>query len=168
MCKPAPMPQDATQPQKVPHKATSSLDYYAAPHDFDKIAEHAKTLFRVPLALLSLVDSERQWFKARCGVDLSQASHNIPFCTHTILSFDVMVVLDAQKDVRFKDSPLVTGSTHIRFYAGAPIIVPDGLVLGTLCIIDTVPRDAFSHDEIAQLTSLAEAASTLIQKKAGL
>lgn len=136
--------------------------------DFNKIVERAKGFFNVPIALISLVDRDRQWFKAKCGVDLHQTSRDIAFCAYAILSSDVMVVLDALKDARFQKNPLVVGDPHIRFYAGAPIIVPDGLVLGTLCIIDKSPRDSFSKYETVELAKLAGMASALIQKKAGL
>lgn len=166
MNKAAPIPHNETE-RLVAIDRVNGLEH-AKDHDFDAIVERAKGIFNVPVALVSLVDRDRQWFKAKCGVDIHQTSRDIAFCAYTILATEVMVVLDAQKDDRFKANPLVTGEPHIRFYAGAPIIVPDGLVLGTLCIIDTAPRDTFSEQEKKQLALLSETASALIQKKAGL
>jgi GAF domain-containing protein len=108
---------------------------------FDKIVEFAAEEFEVPIALISLLDTDRQWFKAAIGLgDTCQTGRDISFCGHAIMRADIMVVEDALQDQRFHDNPLVTGAPHIRFYAGAPLILQNGLALGTLCIIDTKPR----------------------------
>lgn len=132
---------------------------------FDSVTRRVKDHFGVEIALVSLVDQNRQWFKSRCGIDVSETIRDVAFCNYTILSTDVMVVNDAQADLRFHNNPLVTGSPYIRFYAGAPIIVPDGLVLGTLCLIDSQPRDTFTDEQAAELSRAASAVSQLIQKK---
>jgi signal transduction histidine kinase len=122
---------------------------------FDRITRTAQRLFRVPIALLSLVDSDRQWFKSRRGLGATQTPRSISFCGHAILQEGVFVVCDAAADARFKDNPLVTDGPAIRFYAGAPLRAPSGRRVGTLCIIDTAPREWTSEDA-AGLTDLAE------------
>jgi GAF domain-containing protein len=106
----------------------------------DKIVEFAASEFDVPISLISLVDSNRQWFKARVGLDACETPRDISFCAHALGGDEVLVIPDASQDPRFHDNPLVTGAPHIRFYAGAPLVCRDGLVLGTLCLIDTRPR----------------------------
>lgn len=106
---------------------------------FDRLTRVARQLFDVPIALVSLVDAERQWFKSRQGLEPCETQRDISFCGHAILCPDILEIGDATEDARFSDNPLVTGAPHIRFYAGAPLIV-DGQGIGTLCIIDTRPR----------------------------
>ena len=93
---------------------------------FDRFTRMAKRLFSVPIAQVTLVDSERQWFKSSDGVEASETSRDISFCAHAILDDDLMLVADALKDDRFFDNPLVTGDPNIRFYAGASLVAPDG------------------------------------------
>lgn len=107
---------------------------------FDKIAAFAASEFDVPTVLITLLDRERQWFKASVGIALCETARDISFCGHAILESSTMVVSDALDDPRFADNPLVTGEPHIRFYAGAPLILPSGAALGTLCLIDRRPR----------------------------
>lgn len=145
--------------------ASNILDSHPE-ESYDAITLRAKDTFNVPVALISLIDKNRQWFKSACGIDTKETDRDIAFCSYSILSEEVMVVLDATKDARFRDNPLVTGEMHIRFYAGAPIIVPDGLMLGTLCIVDTKPRDAFTQQEKRLLAMMAKEVSQLIQEKA--
>ncbi len=121
---------------------------------FDAICETARDLFGTPFVLVSLVGDTEQWFKARCGIDLTGTARGISFCSHTILSNDLLVVEDAERDPRFCDNPLVTGEPGIRFYAGAPLEVAPGLQVGSLCVMDRVPR-AFTAQQRQQLENLA-------------
>lgn len=107
---------------------------------FDRITRLIARVLDVPIAVVSLVDTDRQWFKSRVGLDASETSRDVAFCAHTILDDEPMVITDALKDPRFFDNPLVTGFPNIRFYAGASILSSTGLALGTLCLIDTKPR----------------------------
>jgi GAF domain-containing protein len=121
---------------------------------FDRIVEFAAREFDVPIALISLIDSERQWFKAAVGLgEVCETGRDISFCGHAIMRSDIMVVPDALADARFADNPLVTGAPHIRFYAGAPLILRNGYALGTLCLIDTRPRQ-MDDVEMAILSTL--------------
>ncbi|MGI9236326.1 MAG: sensor domain-containing diguanylate cyclase [Woeseiaceae bacterium] len=122
---------------------------------YDRLTRMAKRLFRVEIALVSLVDTNRQWFKSKQGLEACETSRAISFCGHAILRPEVLVVNDASKDERFADNPLVTGAPHIRFYAGCPIRDPKGFRIGTLCIIDPEPRE-MSADDIDALTDMAE------------
>src|SRR5438874_2809505 len=108
---------------------------------FDDLATLAARLCDVPIALVSFVAGDRQWFKARLGISVDGTSRDISFCAHAIEHDDVFVVPDAVKDPRFADNPLVTGPPNVRFYAGAPLETGDGHALGTLCVIDQVPRE---------------------------
>lgn len=107
---------------------------------FDRIVEFAASEFDVPIVLISLVDEQRQWFKARVGVQACETSRDISFCGHAIVHSTLFEVGDATLDPRFADNPLVIGAPFIRFYIGAPLMLPSGATLGTLCLIDTRPR----------------------------
>ena len=112
----------------------------AAEQEFDDFTALASQICAVPISLLSLIDSDRQWFKSRVGLDAEQTPRDIAFCDHTIRSTDTLEVPDALEDPRFAENPLVTGAPHVRFYGGAPLTTPDGHNIGTLCVIDHVPR----------------------------
>ncbi len=107
---------------------------------FDALTRLAAHLLKVPIALVSLVDADRQWFKARYGIDVTETPRDVSFCGHAVASERLLIVEDASADDRFADNPLVAGPTGIRFYAGQPLTTPDGHVLGTLCVIDRQPR----------------------------
>lgn len=121
---------------------------------FDRITRMAARLFDVPVALVTLIDGQRQWFKARVGTDLHETPRRIAFCAHTLLHDGVMVVEDATDDPRFIGNPLVTDNPNVRFYAGHAIAAPDGSKIGTLCLIDRAPRQ-FSEDQRNTLRDLA-------------
>jgi len=116
---------------------------------FDDLAALASYVCGTPIALVSLVDSDRQWIKARVGLDVSETPRDVSFCAHTILANDTMVVEDALADSRFADNPLVTTDPKIRFYAGAKLTTSDGYALGSLCVIDRVPRKLTSAQKEA-------------------
>ncbi|MEP5764335.1 MAG: sensor domain-containing diguanylate cyclase [Halieaceae bacterium] len=130
----------------------------AAEERFDRITRIAQKLFDVPIALVSLVDSNRQWIKSSCGLDAGETSRDISFCGHAILSDEVFIVPDASADERFADNPLVTEAPHIRFYAGCPLQALDGSRVGTLCIIDRVARELDDSDikALQDLASMVE------------
>jgi len=121
---------------------------------FDRLTRLAKRLFGVPTALVSLVDAKRVWIKSRVGLDSCETARDVSFCAHAILREEVMVVPDALEDARFQDNPLVLNDPHVRFYAGCPIISPNGYKLGTLCLLDIKPRQ-FDQDDRALLSDLA-------------
>lgn len=106
---------------------------------FDRITALVREVFDVPLAAVSLVDRDRQWFKSRAGIDLAETTREISFCTHMIATSGPMLVTDVRDDPRFHDSPLVTGAPHIVSYVGAPLVSRDGYNLGSLCALDRVP-----------------------------
>ena len=113
---------------------------------FDRVTRLAKRVFGTPIALVSLVDAERQWFKSRQGLDASETPRDISFCGHAILNDEILVVDDTHIDERFSDNPLVTADPNIRFYAGYPLSAPNGSKIGTLCIIDREPRELNDED----------------------
>jgi diguanylate cyclase (GGDEF)-like protein len=144
----------------------AELDILDTPpeHEFETIVEITRRSFDCPIALVSLIDEHRQWFKAKRGIDACETPRGQAFCAHAIQHDDIMVVRDATADPRFADNPMVTGPSHIRFYAGMPLRVRGGrgddcaFAMGTLCIIDTVPRDlsAVDADMLRRLATLVE------------
>ncbi|MDH3545614.1 MAG: sensor domain-containing diguanylate cyclase [Gammaproteobacteria bacterium] len=121
---------------------------------FDRVTRMARRMFDVEMCLVSLVDSQRQWFKSKQGIDACETPRAISFCGHAILDEQILLVTDARADPRFADNPLVTGEPKIRFYAGCPIHSPDGRRIGTLCLIDSKPGE-FSADDEAMLRDFA-------------
>ncbi|MEP3724446.1 MAG: diguanylate cyclase, partial [Parasphingorhabdus sp.] len=122
---------------------------------FDHITKAVKLALDVPIAAISMVDGNRQWFKSKVGLDVSETPRSSAFCGHTISQAGAMVVEDSSQDSRFKDNPLVTGSPFIKSYVGVPLTTPDGHNIGALCAIDTVPRK-FEPTKIELLGQLAE------------
>ena len=138
-------------------KALRSLDLLDTPEEerFDRLTRMAKRMFRVPIALVSLVDEDRQWFKSCDGLaGPRETPRNVSFCGHAILGDDIFLISNTLADERFADNPLVAGEPHIRFYAGCPLRSSGGVKIGTLCIIDTAPRD-FDDDDAVALRDLA-------------
>lgn len=123
--------------------------------DFERLAALAARLFGVPIVLVSLVESDRQFFKSRVGLDVCETSRDVSFCAHAIMQGDVMVIPDAALDPRFASNPLVIGPPFIRFYAGKPLVEPGGEKLGTVCLIDTKPRHDFTEEDRSNLDDLA-------------
>ena len=135
--------------------------------EFDDLARMAALTCDVPVALVSLVDADRQWFKAKVGLEATETPRDDAFCAHAILGADLFVVPDALADARFADNPLVVGSPHIRFYAGAPIVAADGSCLGTVCAIDTRPRDLTERQRCA-LQALSRQVAALLALRQSL
>ncbi|MGH1346208.1 MAG: sensor histidine kinase [Nannocystales bacterium] len=122
---------------------------------FDRITRLAAQIIGTPIVLISLVDEARQWFKSAVGLDAPQTPRDVAFCAHAILDTKVFVIPDAHEDPRFATNPLVTGAPHVRFYAGAPLSLSDGVRIGTLCAIDTESRSLSEHERSA-LVDLAQ------------
>lgn len=137
-------------------KTLRSLDILdsLAEDRFDRLTRIAKKMFGVPIAIVSLVDENRQWFKSCIGLSVSETARDISFCGHAILGSEIFVISDTTKDERFADNPLVLNEPHIRFYAGCPLTVMNGCKIGTLCIIDREPRN-FSKEDGELLKDLA-------------
>lgn len=150
---------DTPEDEETRLKTLRSLNILDTPAEerFDRLTRLAKRMFGVPIALVSLIDENRQWFKSVAGLDVSETPREISFCGHAILNDEILLVADTAKDERFADNPLVLNEPHIRFYAGCPLRYLDGSRLGTLCIIDTHPR-IFSEEDIESLKDLAELA----------
>ena len=149
---PAPIPPDELQRLAALH-ALGLLDT-PAEERFDRLTRVAAALFDAPIALVSLIDANRQWFKSCVGTDLQESSREMSFCAHAVAEREMLVIPDALRDDRFADNPVVSGPPYVRFYAGAPIFMADGTCAGTLCIIDGRPRD-FTDEDRDRLRDLA-------------
>jgi PAS domain S-box-containing protein len=156
----APLPPDEEE-RLLALRRTNLLD--SPPESaFDDFTRLAALLCDAPIAAVSLIDRDRQWFKSRVGVDLAEAPRALAFCGHAILAREVMEVRDARLDPRFADHPLVLGPLQIRFYAGAPLLTPDGHALGTLCVLDNKPR-ALEPQQREALEALARQVVTHVE-----
>ena len=133
-----------------------------AEQTYDDITALAAYVCEAPIALISLVDESRQWFKSRVGITQQETPRDVAFCAHAILQSEPLIVRDALKDERFSDSALVTRAPHIRFYAGFPLTTPDGLAVGTLCAIDRKPRH-LSAERKAAMQALARQVMALLE-----
>lgn len=134
----------------------------AAEADFDAITTLLSVICETPIALISLVDRDRQWFKSRVGLDAAETPRDLAFCAHAILKDDILMVPDTRLDARFADNPLVLDDPRIRFYAGAPLLTPDRRAIGTLCAIDTKPR-TLSPSQMLALQTLSQHVVDLLE-----
>ncbi len=156
----APLPPDETERlQSLRGYSILDTEPEASFNDLVFLASH---ICQTPMARISLLDENRQWFKAKKGMDASETPRDIAFCAHGILQRDVFVVPDASQDERFADNPLVTGNPHIRFYAGAPLVTPDGHAIGMICVNDRVPRQ-LSAEQLHALRTLSRMVVTELE-----
>lgn len=143
--------QEPGLPQNEPDRLATlrSLNILDTPAEdrFDRYTRISARLFDVPIAIISLVDRHRQWFKATAGIDVQETPRSVSFCAHAILGDGVFEIRNTRRDARFRDNPLVLNQPHIHFYAGAPLQAPNGHKLGTLCLIDRVPRRLDDEDK---------------------
>ncbi len=143
----AALPPDETRRLESLH-AYAILDTPAEPC-FDDLTELAARICEAPIALISLIDEKRQWFKSRVGLDKAEMTRDTAFCAHALLQKELLIVSDTTQDMRFANNPLVVAEPGIRFYAGAPLLTPEGYALGTLCILDRVPRELKADHQLA-------------------
>ena len=134
---------------------------------FDDLTRLAALVCATPIALISLVDECRQWFKSKVGLGLTETEGNIAFCTHVFLQSDILIIPDALADERFATNPLVTSDPHIRFYAAVPLIIPKGQAVGTLCVIDHVPR-VLNPEQVEALRLLGRQVATHLELRRNL
>jgi GAF domain-containing protein len=148
--------------------ALKGLSILDTPHEplFDSFVSLVAESFAVPVALISLVDEHRQWFKAVKGLSIDHTARAVAFCDHTIRSSEVMVVPDATQDERFRENPLVMGEPHIRFYAGAPLVAPEDHRIGTLSLIGFEPRQGFPDRDALRLKVLADTIMLTLTQRA--
>jgi diguanylate cyclase (GGDEF)-like protein/PAS domain S-box-containing protein len=160
----APLPADEAKRLQL----LRSLDLLDTAQEevFDRVTRVVAELLQVPIALVSLVDEHRQWFKSRVGLDVCETARDVSFCAHALHSARLLLVEDTQDDPRFAGNPLVTGAPHIRFYAGVPLRSSDGLVLGTLCAIDTKPRTLSASLQAALCDLAATVEREIVQREA--
>lgn len=156
---PAPIPADDDYRLKV----VRQLNIDSVPEErFDRVTRLAKRMFDVEIALLSIVERDKQWFKSNVGLETNQTGRGESFCGHAILGDEPFIIHDASIDERFRDNPLVTGEPNIRFYAGVPIKIEGGVKVGTLCVIDSKPR-LFTDQQVHDLIDLAKLAESELE-----
>ena len=134
---------------------------------FDDLTALASHICGTPIALISLIDADRQWFKSRVGITIAETSRSLSFCTHAIQQRDLNVVPDARSNATFRDNPFVAAEDGIRFYAGAPLVTPQGYALGTLCVVDKVPR-TLTPEQVEALDALRRQAEAQLELRANL
>ncbi len=165
------MPPATDQPDIETRKRLDALEAFdvldTAPEPaFDDIVFIAATVCNAPVALISLIETERQWFKARIGIEASETPIEQSICSHALASPQPLVIADLAGDERTKNNPLVLSPPFIRFYAGAPLVLPEGTVVGTLCIIDTIPRpEGLGADQLRVLQALSRQVVTLLEAR---
>lgn len=161
--------QDLPEDEDARLRLLRALDLLDSPPEpvFDRITRLVARSLGVPIALVSLIDAQRQWFKSRYGLALSETPREYSFCARTIMQREPLVIADASTDERFEDNPLVTGGPRIRFYAGVAVRSAQGVALGSLCAIDDRPRE-LDDDDLRTLTDLAEIVSREMQMREAL
>lgn len=160
-----PPPAIPNEGERLAALEESGLLFSPAEERFDRITRLASHVLEAPMAMVSLVGDTRQWFKSAQGLQASETPREVAFCAHAIAAGSALVVEDAATDARFADNPLVTGEPRVRAYAGSVIRSPQGLPLGTLCVVDSKPRK-FSEEELARLADLAAIAEAEIARAA--
>ncbi|MEQ1809768.1 MAG: GAF domain-containing protein [Terricaulis sp.] len=161
----APIPSD--EPERLQSLHAAAILDTGPDTFFEETVEAVLNAMKCPIALVSLVDEGRQWFKARRGLEVSETDRACAFCAYTILSNEPLLVSDAREDERFADNPLVGGEPPVIAYAGAPIVLKDGPRLGTVCAVDTAPR-AWTAREVIDLKEIADLASRYIELRLAL
>lgn len=150
-------------------RAKMLLDYDVidtpAEPNFDRLTRVAAAVFRAPIATIGLLDHQRYWLKSRVGVDVNEVPRRQSFCDSTIQQGGLFVITDTHQDARFRDAPLVVEAPHIRWYTGAPLITPSGLAIGSICVLDTVPRPAPTTEKSSILADLAGTVVDLLEAR---
>jgi len=157
-------PVPASEAQRLAALSATGLMDSPGEQVFDRLTWLASHVTECPMALLTLLSGQRQWFKSRIGVERRETPREVAFCSHTIMQDGAFVVEDAGADPRFAANPLVTGDPHIRFYAGYPVLDANGLALGSLCVLDSEPR-RLRERELRALRELAAIASDEVKRR---